>query len=708
MAVGVLCPVPILQFFGNDGGFLSGGSILTTVGGLNTTTYQDVGLTIPLPNPIPLNSRGEVSASAGASQQLFLTPNIVYTFTFFDASGNQQWVANYLDGVQINQTVIGQALWPQTSAELAGGITPTFYYYEPGNVLRYGIVPNIQASAAANTAIAQLLWNYNTVGPTGDFWFPNTTGSDIYYFNNVITVRGFCYFDLMGCTLNYSGTLTAGSANTNSGLFNFYNDFGIQNGSFVTAVDCTATTNGGNAIFVGGRGTDGPVTIWDSLLPSGHSLGRGYIRNITVNTTNTSTNASSCIGMLGGISDLIIENITLSCGNAVNYGIIYEFGWATNDVAEASRQTSHAKTMAFRNLRISNVDPAGGGAAIALGAAYNSTVDNLYVNQAPCAFQFYCSESLFYNPWAGVDDQGAKRDITLKNIVGEAITGTGISLLGAQSASGSYLAATIAALGHPFDYAAETDLMHFSLDGFSIGGTCVGINVSGPCDIRNGYLDTQNSSGSLIISDECVRFTIDNVEIRDNANGPGVRGGLGDAIWSPARLKLGTISNSFIAGNKIIGMQWINTEAVRISNCRIGYNTGWDVSNETSQTTGVIVYVGVNSSVAGSGGVEVDSCYVTVPGGGASYTITGTPALTNWLTNPKGTIVGSIGNWAINGEISCTSTQLGTATAAVNVYDKLAGSRAYSTSTNKLFVAQGATPTSTWISVDGATTISPS
>jgi hypothetical protein len=88
-----LCPPVILQFLNNAGLMNVGGSLLTQVGGVNYTTWQDAAGTIPLPNPIPLNSRGEISNSSGISSQLFLADGIVYTFTLYDASGNLIWVA---------------------------------------------------------------------------------------------------------------------------------------------------------------------------------------------------------------------------------------------------------------------------------------------------------------------------------------------------------------------------------------------------------------------------------------------------------------------------------------------------------------------------------------------------------------------------------------------------------------------------------------
>ncbi len=84
-----ISPAPILQFFNNAGQPTAGGSILTQVGGVNYATYQDSAGATPLPNPIPLNSRGEVSNSSGQSCQLFLEEGVVYEFTLFDANGNQ-------------------------------------------------------------------------------------------------------------------------------------------------------------------------------------------------------------------------------------------------------------------------------------------------------------------------------------------------------------------------------------------------------------------------------------------------------------------------------------------------------------------------------------------------------------------------------------------------------------------------------------------
>ena len=81
-------PIPILQFFNNSGQPNAGGSVLTQVGGVNYPTYSDSAGSVALPNPIPLNSRGEVSNASGQSSQLFLEGGVVYTFTVMDVNGN--------------------------------------------------------------------------------------------------------------------------------------------------------------------------------------------------------------------------------------------------------------------------------------------------------------------------------------------------------------------------------------------------------------------------------------------------------------------------------------------------------------------------------------------------------------------------------------------------------------------------------------------
>lgn len=153
MATGVACPPLILQFTFNNGQLASGGSVLTQVGGINAATYQDSGLATPLPNPIPLNSRGEISNATGASCQLFLTPNTVYVFTLFDGpngTGNQINVYTYVNGI------LSSLSYAQTAAESAASVIPANLSYQPSPpyfiLERYGNTQSGLMSACAVVA----------------------------------------------------------------------------------------------------------------------------------------------------------------------------------------------------------------------------------------------------------------------------------------------------------------------------------------------------------------------------------------------------------------------------------------------------------------------------------------------------------------------------------------------------------------------------
>jgi hypothetical protein len=127
-----LSPTPILQFFNNLGAPNANGTLLTQVGSVNYPTYQDSAGLTPLPNPIPLNSRGEVSNAAGISCQLFLAANVTYTFTLFDAGNNQIDQAQSVTAPASNQVLSEWITEPAptfisaTSFSVPGNLTNVF------------------------------------------------------------------------------------------------------------------------------------------------------------------------------------------------------------------------------------------------------------------------------------------------------------------------------------------------------------------------------------------------------------------------------------------------------------------------------------------------------------------------------------------------------------------------------------------------------
>lgn len=131
----VISPVAIQFFWNNQGQPNVGGSILTQVGGINTATYQDSAGAIPLPNPIPLNTRGEISNAAGISCQLFLTAGVTYTFTMYDAYGNQLNQAQYVGGGNSANPPLAVATIAvlRTVVKSAGLVVQTSGYYAAGD-----------------------------------------------------------------------------------------------------------------------------------------------------------------------------------------------------------------------------------------------------------------------------------------------------------------------------------------------------------------------------------------------------------------------------------------------------------------------------------------------------------------------------------------------------------------------------------------------
>jgi hypothetical protein len=456
-----------------------------------------------------------------------------------------------------------------------------------GDLTRIGLVANDPASAAANTAALKSL-----VAPgrdcAGRLWFANPTGKDTYFFDDIIPFHDGIDLDLQGCTLHFKKTGVR--SDTNSGFIFAIRDFSIANGSIVVDyLPGGGATSAGNALTFGNRESESQYfsPIFDSLLPS--PMGNIVVRNLRI--SSNAKGGGSGILMTGGLSGVIMENIWIDGGGALDFGIYYEFGWATNEPKRELRQTSHAHNMRFSNINISNLS-ADHSIALTLTGAYNCSVDGLYVRSSKTLFACSPGESGFYRPWKGVDQIGAKRNIAIRNIVGAAISGTAIAIAGASSKSGGYLKVT--------DNTAvdETDLQDISIDGFSIdssdpdGG--FGIHsTSEKMDIRNGRIT--NFFRGLVTTHECTRMVIESVDIL-GCKQSGMQIGQQSSIWNPPRQKMGFVRNCFIAGNSsgfpgaFAGIELDLCAAFVIEGNRFGYEAGHDGRSETTQ--GFAVRVG--------------------------------------------------------------------------------------------------------------------
>lgn len=561
----------------------------------------------------------------------------------------------------------------------------------PFDVRMAGIVPNNASARTANTAKLTSLLNPQTVGIKGKLLFPNSTGADTYYFNDLMEVRDGVHMDLCGSTLDFAKTYEA--ADDLYGFFTFIRDVSIENGSINIDYDGSAGTNAGSVFRIGSRqgyafgSFSSGIEEEDLTVPMGNIT----LRNLRISTNN----ATHMILMLGGHDNVRIENVYLNGNDVATAGIHCEFGFWHYEATASARESSHATNLNISNLTVDDLDTATGEGLMLVGVM-SAKVSNLRVNGAFTALHCHSGEALYYN--TGDPYDGLKPHIVLENIQGVSVS-NGAILEGSTTAAGGYLADTIAALDAGPEAAAQTDLISYSLDGFSLKGSVIGLRVSGPIVARNGTLNGASSQSQLIITDECVSFSFDNVRIVDSGS-TGIKANFGSAIWSPARKKIGSVRNCVISGNTGVGTVWGNCESVLLSNCRIGYNTLYDPAAEATQTKGVLVTTGGN-------GVVADGCFVTTSGGAVAYDndLTGTKGC--GVRNPRGTITFD-GAWERDGRSIANSTDIASSTSYVNTEDKYAGKAVYDTSNDRLLIATGALATDTWIVADASATVTPS
>lgn len=99
----------------------------------NLATYTTATLGTPHANPVVADSNGIFPA-------IYVDPNSGYDLKVVlkDQSLNTLYTEDNIPATPWNQAQLGKILYPRTAAEIAAGVTPTYYYYEPGDVRRYG------------------------------------------------------------------------------------------------------------------------------------------------------------------------------------------------------------------------------------------------------------------------------------------------------------------------------------------------------------------------------------------------------------------------------------------------------------------------------------------------------------------------------------------------------------------------------------------
>jgi hypothetical protein len=134
-----LSPLPVQQFFGNNGRPLDGGLLFTYAAGTTTkiATYTDSSGGSLNTNPIVLDFRGEC--------EIWLDPTLTYKFVLAprndsDPPTDPIWsvdnIATPIDVATLTQQFLGRIIYPRTAAESAANVTPENYILPPGEVER--------------------------------------------------------------------------------------------------------------------------------------------------------------------------------------------------------------------------------------------------------------------------------------------------------------------------------------------------------------------------------------------------------------------------------------------------------------------------------------------------------------------------------------------------------------------------------------------
>jgi hypothetical protein len=643
-----LSPLPIQKFFDNNGRPLVGGLLFTYEAGTSNkiATYTDASGGVTNTNPIVLDFRGEA--------RVWLDPELTYKFILAPADDTDPptrpiWTVDDISLYGgLTPEIIGQLLWPLTAAEANAGFTgSSINFARPyGNIQRYKIVANNAGATSANSTAFALLTNPTVDGPVGDFYFPNDSGTDVYYFNDLFQIRGGMHFDLQCCTLNCTKTITA--ADSLSALFYAIYDVTVENGSIVMNLSGTGATNGGMAAMFGSRygypfgqypaGVFDQTDLIDNGLPP---QGKCWLKNIRITTNNPSANALFAVLMLGGLRGGGCKGVTITGnGNAgPECGIYYEFGHADANGFPATAagfphwSSSHATALEFDDVEAIDLKTNGSSDAhtVVLVEAWDTKCTNIRSNNCFGTVSFRIGEAHFYRPWIA-DADGCKRGMEFSGISTQGATGTAIIMNASQGVSSGYLSDANMALAGlpPLTPSQKVDLMSFTLNGFGVSGD-VGISVDGAATISDGTVSGCTTDG-VAVSGECRSAIFNNVIVLDSG-GTSFRADSAPALF-PNRRKFIQINGGRICGGVGQGVSLNYVQAANINGVQIGYNTAFDNANEATQTIGVL-------AASDAYNVICTSAYVTTSGGAEAYNMASSggsdESRGNGIVDPQGT-----------------------------------------------------------------------
>ena len=218
-----LMPLPILQFFDQNGKPLASGKIYTCVAGQSCpgnpqATFTDSTGGTQNANPIILNSSG-FPQSSGNVVGIWLTAGTAYKFVVQNSAGVQQWVSDNVMGLA--STVAGTA---QTSTTVSFSATPIFTSLAQNQLFKMTLTGNVTSSSLVMTAVSapaivSFEFTQDNVG-SHTVVFPGTVvGADpVASAANAITLQSFLWDGSTATAIGPARQNTAGTAFFSNGI----------------------------------------------------------------------------------------------------------------------------------------------------------------------------------------------------------------------------------------------------------------------------------------------------------------------------------------------------------------------------------------------------------------------------------------------------------------------------------------------------------
>ena len=290
----------------------------TQVGNLTEAAiYSNSGCTVEHDNPVVADGNGEFAAIyLNAPRDAYLTTaedSAVWgpiTCLAGESASDVSLVPSSGASTTDVQTFL-RAVYARTAAEIAASVTPTYYYYAPGDVRRYGAVSGAADVTSAFAAAALVAASHPTYIPAGTWNISSVTFTD----GAVVKTDGFS--TVIAQLAGYDGSPNAIARIVNLAGSNIV--FALE-GVKITGNIATDSDEQNHAVFVRKTGANiDNITIGDVYgqdirgdvlyigAPSGYTVtnvryGRITANNILRNIVSIVNGVSQCHGV-GAVAD---------------------------------------------------------------------------------------------------------------------------------------------------------------------------------------------------------------------------------------------------------------------------------------------------------------------------------------------------------------------------------------------------------------------